>query len=185
MDKSVVISKQRGWVYYCSSAVFLSASKCGKWMYFFNDKAFVEKICYQAVNEQIVSEAKHSDCDEGVACFYLNVDDLEAHKRVIEFFIKNQLIRKTKTGRYYNISFKLDSETHSGQYAAFGNFTTGIKLDRFIDLKTGQWIIDQETLYSIIPFEIQLYSLFDNIPLNLLINFKSFSDDKFILFFLI
>lgn len=165
MDKRVDIRKQSGWVYYLSSTVFLSDSKCGKWMYFFNDKAFVEEICYRAVNEQVVSVAKHSDCDEGVACFYLNIDDLEAHKRVIEFFIYNRLIRKTKSGRYYNNSYKLDSETYRGQYSAFGNFTTEIKLDRFIDLKTGQWIMDQKTLNRIIPFELKLYSMAENIPL--------------------
>lgn len=166
MSSSVNISKQGGWVFYYSSDIQLSSSKCGKWMYFFNDKAFVEQICSKAVNDNIVSECKHTDDKEGVACFYINVDDFDAHRRVITFFIENRLIKKTKTGRYYNISFKLDSETRRGEYSAFGTFTTEIKLERFINLQTGQWIMERESLNSIIPFEIKLLSVADGIPLD-------------------
>lgn len=166
MDTKVNICNQRGWVYYFSSDVGLSALKCGKWMYFFNDKAFAEQICYDAVNKQVVSEAKHSDGDEGVACFYINVDDLDAHRRVIEFFIENRLIRKRKDGRYYNISFKLDSQTHQGEYKLYGNFDTEIKLEKFIDLQTGEWMLSQDIFNSILPLEIHLYSSVENIPLD-------------------
>lgn len=74
----------------------------------------------------------------GVICFYLNGDDIENHKRVIQFMMDNDLIRKTKTGRYYNNSFKFDDQTRAGEYGA--DFEGKIKLDEFIDLKTGRWI---------------------------------------------
>lgn len=166
MNETVETCKQNGYIFYYSSKNELSDSKCGKWMYFFSDKAFAEQICYRAICEQVVSESKHSDSDNGVAIFYINVDDLYAHKRVIEFFIENRLIKKTKFGKYHNISFKLDSETHEGKYTERGNFSTEIKLERFIDLQTGQWIMSQETLNSIIPAEIKLYSLVHNYELD-------------------
>ena len=76
-------------------------------MYFFGDRTFVESVCKAAIEEGIVEECKHNNNNEGVSCFYLNDDDIEGHRRVIEFFIKNDLIRKTKTGKLYNISFNM------------------------------------------------------------------------------
>ena len=51
--------------------------------------------------------------------------------------VRNDLICKTKTGRYYNNSFKVDDQTQAGEYGA--DFEGKIKLDEFIDLKTGKW----------------------------------------------
>lgn len=56
--------------------------KVGKWIYFFKEKKFVEKICKNALVNNVVKEAKHTDGAEGVACFYLHYDDHDAHKRV-------------------------------------------------------------------------------------------------------
>ena len=52
--------------------------------------------------------------------------------------LDNGLISKTKSGRYYNISFKFDDQTRAGEYGA--NFEGVLKLDQFIDLKSGAWI---------------------------------------------
>ena len=129
-----------GWVFYSrENAEKIPADKCGKWMYFFDNRVFVEDICKMAINEGIVTVAKHTDDESGVACFYLNVDDVEGHKRVIEFFIKNKLIRITKSGKFTNISFKLDSQTRNGEYG--DGFKAEIKLDSFVDLTTGEWKI--------------------------------------------
>lgn len=108
-------------------------------MYFFDDKEFVAKICEEAVEEGIVAESKHSDASEGVACFYLNCDDMAAHKKVLSFFIENNLIRRTKTGRLYNISFKLDNQTLAGEYG--DDFHSEIKLTKFINMDTDQWLV--------------------------------------------
>ena len=129
-----------GWVFYLSGQEgLLDHHKCGKWMYFFGDRDFVEGICQKAIQEGIVYECKHSDADEGVSCFYLNGDDIENHKRVIRFFLDNDLIRKTKTGKLYNIGFKYDDQTRAGDYG--NDFKAEIKLERFIDLNTGDWRI--------------------------------------------
>ena len=52
--------------------------------------------------------------------------------------IQNDLIRKTKSGRYYNNSFKFDDQTRAGEYGA--DFEGKIKLNEFIDLETGKHI---------------------------------------------
>ena len=136
------IIKQFGWVYYVGeTADQLDEHKCGKWMYFFGDRQFVEKICREAIEQNIVEECKHRNADDGVSCFYLNDDDLEGHRRVIEFFIKNDLIRKTKKGKLYNISFKHDTQTLAGEYGE--DYHSDIKLEEFVNLETGEWIGDK------------------------------------------
>ena len=133
------IVKQFGWIYYIGDDSKLVPEKAGKWMYFFDDKQFVVKICNDVVMNNIVVESKHSDEETGVACFYLNCDDIAAHKMVISYFIDNNLIRRTKAGRLYNISFKLDSQTLAHEYGE--NFHSDIKLSKFVDLNTGELLI--------------------------------------------
>lgn len=129
-----------GWIYYFDEDVInLDSAKIGKWMYFFRDVEFASHICKEAVDRMVVHETKHTDNQEGVACFYLNCDDIDGHKKIITFFLENNLIRRTKTGRLYNISFKLDEQTRYGEYGS--DFKGEIKLDDFINLDTGDWII--------------------------------------------
>ena len=133
------VIKNPVWVYYLADTdPHFDETKVGKWMYFFGDRQFVEKICSEAIEQNIVEECKHSNADDGVSCFYLNDDDLEGHRRVIEFFIKNDLIRKTKKGKLYNISFKHDTQTLAGEYG--DDYHSDIKLEEFVNLETGEWI---------------------------------------------
>ena len=138
--------RQFGWFWFLSGhEELLKTDKCGKWMYFFSDQAFGLNICQKAIDEGICYECKCTDMEltaepTGVICFYLNSDDIENHKRVIQFMIANDLIRKTKTGRYYNNSFKYDDQTRAGEYGA--DFERKIKLEQFIDLNTGEWIYE-------------------------------------------
>lgn len=132
------IIRKFGWVFYVThEAGLLDKHKCGKWMYFFGDADFAAKICKKAVETEVVAEAKHSDDSKGVCCFYLNGDDMEAHKRTIRFFLEHDLIRKTKKGKLYNISFKYDDQTRAGEYG--DEFQAEIKLENFLDLETGAW----------------------------------------------
>ena len=133
------VVKNPAWVYYLADTdPHFDETKVGKWMYFFGDRQFVEKRCREAIEQNIVEECKHSNADDGVSCFYLNDDDLEGHRRVIEFFIKNDLIRKTKKGKLYNISFKHDTQTLAGEYG--DDYHSDIKLEEFVNLETGEWI---------------------------------------------
>lgn len=138
--------RQFGWFWFLSGKEkLLVPDKCGKWMYFFDDQEFAKKICQKAIDEDVCYECKCTDMEltgqpTGVICFYLNGDDIENHKRVIQFMIANDLIRKTKTGKYYNNSFKFDNQTRAGEYGA--DFEGKIKLEQFIDLTTGEWIYE-------------------------------------------
>ena len=133
------VIKNPAWVYYLADTdPHFDETKVGKWMYFFGDRQLVEKICREAIEQNIVEECKHSNADDGVSCFYLNDDDLEGHRRVIEFFIKNDLIRKTKKGKLYNISFKHDTQTLAGEYG--DDYHSDIKLEEFVNLETREWI---------------------------------------------
>lgn len=132
------IIKQGGWIYYCADNLQLfNNDKIGKWMYFFDDKKFITKICKDIVEMNIVSESKHTDAETGVACFYLNCDDIQTHKKIISYFMENNLIRKTKKGRLYNIAFKLNKQTNAREYG--NDFKAKITLSDFIDLSTGNW----------------------------------------------
>lgn len=134
-----------GWVVYATpDARKLSNDKCGKWMCFFNDFEHAKQICQKAIDENACAECKCTDViargtDDGVICFYANGDDFDAHKRIIKFMMDNDLIRRTKTGKYYNISFKYDRQTQAGEYGAL--FEGQIKLDKYVDLKTGKFIV--------------------------------------------
>lgn len=75
----------------------------------------------------------------GVCCLYLNDNDREGHTRVLRYMLDNGLIRKTKSGKPYNISFKYDSQTYAGKYKGSG-FTEEIKLADFVDLETGEFV---------------------------------------------
>lgn len=133
-----------GWYWYLTEKrKLLKKDKCGKWMYFFDNQSFAMSICEKAINENICYECKCSDLeltgvDSGVICFYLNGDDIENHYRVIQFMLDNELIKRTKSGRLYNMSFKYDEQTRAGEYGA--GFEGVIKLDQFINLYTGEWL---------------------------------------------
>ena len=132
----MIIFPMGAWMYYINQQKHLDAHRCGKWMYFFNNLEFVARICSMAVEGGVVSQAKHSAAPEGVACFYLHGDDVEGHQKVIRFLLKHDLIKKTKEGKLYNISFKYDDQTRANMYGE--NFKAEIKLEDFIDLHTGE-----------------------------------------------
>lgn len=136
------------WIYYFEEEKIhdLLPEETGKWMYFFNDKTYAERMCKSAVETGVVATAKCSNGTKGVSCFYLNAGDVEGHKQVISFFVENHLIPKTKTGRFYNISFKFDTQTSAGIYGK--EFVSDIKLERFINLETGEWIYNGSKFFS-------------------------------------
>lgn len=147
------IKENIAWVFYLNENISLDENKCGKWMYFFKSSDDIERInelCSNAVEQGIVDEAKHTNpdsfglnphgsADSGVCCFYLNCDDIERHKKILTYFLENNMIQRTKKGKLYNISFKLDNQTRSGEYGE--EFQSSIKLSNFINLDTGEWIL--------------------------------------------
>ena len=131
-----------GWRYFIGDDSGFVNEKVGKWMCFFNGqegRKYIEERCREVVEQEIVWEAKCTNSFEGVACFYLNIDDIERHKKILQYFIDHDMIRRTKTGKLYNISFKLDDQTISGVYG--DAFQAELKLESLMDLKTGKWLV--------------------------------------------
>ena len=144
----VVRDENPHWVYYIDDERVneLDPKRCGKWMYMTSDLKRAEDLVREAVVTGAVIEAKHSTAAHmalsrsgtGVCCFYLNGDVSEAHHRAIEFLLRHDLVRRTKTGRLYNVSFKFDEQTRAGEYG--DNFHAKIRLADFVDLDTGEFI---------------------------------------------
>lgn len=129
------------WVYYVSenhTEEKYDPNKVGKWMYFFTNKNFIDRVCLEAVERGIVNSAKYNNKVRGIASFYINGDDLVAHKRVLNYFLKRHLIPKGKYSKFRDISFEFDSQTLFEEYG--NEFQAKIKLSDFIDLETGNWL---------------------------------------------
>lgn len=145
-DGRIVRVDNPRWSFYIDTelAPGLDDHTCGKWMFYFNDIEFAEEICRKAVLEEAVAECKHTSVGDlerkgsGVVCFYLNADDVAAHRRVITFMLDNGLVRKTKSGKLFNMPFKLDKQTRAGEYGL--DFEARIKLEDFVDLETGEFL---------------------------------------------
>lgn len=131
------------WRFFLGEDFDLGSDGVGKWMFFYGYEGvlFAEEMCRKAVEEGVVRQAKRYSVNapggSGSACFYVRADDADGHRDVLRFFLANDLIRRTKTGRLYNISFKLDEQTLHGNYG--GSFTPAIRLADFVDLETGEF----------------------------------------------
>ena len=120
----------------------------GKWMYFFNNShvTFAESICKKAVQSGAVIEAKHTSQESidflglptGVCCFYVRADDKDAQREALQFLIENDLIRRTKAGKLFDISFKFDDQTRARESGL--SFDGKIRLSDYVDLQTGEFI---------------------------------------------
>lgn len=129
------------WVYFYSDEVYtFDDAKCGKWMYHFNDLLYAFNLCHDAIALGIVNTVKASLSSNGVCCFYLNADDIPTHKRVIQYFLKRNLIQRTDNGSLYDIGFKLDAQTRNGEYKHLNNYKATIQLHDFVDLQTGKFL---------------------------------------------
>lgn len=140
------INKDLFWTYYMDDDVELDPLKVGKWMLFFNfneQRTFFDKICEDVVIKKILQQTKCSSRPnpqgQGVAIFYLHIDDKNTHKKIITYFIENNLIKETKAGKFYNLSFKLDNQTRAGEYG--DDFKAQLKLEEIINLSTGEFQI--------------------------------------------
>lgn len=140
---SFVMAKGFGWLYFLNDEDDEYTQKhgdnIGKWMWFFNDLSQATYFCSFAVATNIVTQSKCSfpSSSDGVCCLYCGLLDVDRHIKALQFMISNHLIRKTKTGKLYNISFKLDSDTRKKQYGKA--FCPALKLEYFVDLETGKF----------------------------------------------
>lgn len=131
------------WVYYDAGEEDTDPDTCGKWMYEFDDYDLAEDLCTRAVENGVVSVAKHNAFPDpryphGICCFYIDGTDPDAHAEVIGFFLENNLVPRDQSGRLKDIPFKYDWQTRAGLYG--DDFIPEITLGDFIDLDTGEWI---------------------------------------------
>ena len=134
------------WEYYIAkdSEYDFKEEQCGSWRYYFDASkeslAFVRKICEQAILEGVVAEIKHSNEEamkikgSGLCCFYCNGDDEDTHKKVIAFFIQNNMLLRDDYGNLRNMAFKYDSTAKRGKKGS-----VPVQLGDFVNLKTGEF----------------------------------------------
>jgi hypothetical protein len=118
--------------------------QCGGWQYSFdashNSLSIIRKICEKAMTEGVVAEIKHSNADalrikgSGLCCFYCNGDDEEAHKKIIAFFIQNNMVLRDNYGNLRNMAFKYDATAKRRKKGSIP-----IQLGDFVNLKTGEF----------------------------------------------
>ncbi len=107
----------------------------------------MDDVAGTAVLNGVVVEVKYSNPEiliaagqnYGVCCLYLNENEREGHTRVLRCMLDNGLIRKTMSGKLYDISFKYDSQTYAGKHMGSG-FIGEIKLADFVNLETGEFV---------------------------------------------
>lgn len=105
--------------------------------YDFDELHRIQKICQELIEDGIAAEAKHFNQDamiqsrKGEVLFFCNADDIEAHKRIIAFMIKHDLLRKDDYDNYRNMAFVYSSTVKRKKGSR------PVQLVDFIDLRTG------------------------------------------------
>lgn len=142
------------WLFYSSTKEFNKGPYYGEWLVFFSQDSYdyVKEKCHEAVDVGLVKWAKHSTPASLMrnhnGLFALKLEDTDVtfvgdkpvstkHQQVLQWLIKNGFIRKTKSGKYTNIRFKLDSE---GKGVHASSDWKGFTLSDFLDVTTGQAI---------------------------------------------
>lgn len=143
MNQNLITDENVAWWYYGES----SPKNVGKFMTFIQGSVSdeLQSLVLKAIEQGATTHVKHTNPgsvgmsplakgDTSVIVWYSS-DDKESLKRLASFMVENGLVPRTKKGRYYNISFKYDIQTTSGEYGA--NFKSAIKLHDLMDLNTG------------------------------------------------
>ena len=122
---------------------YLSEDSSGKWMCFLSKKYYlldyVSYICkeYMELNNLSSHSCKIIDGNDSyVICFYIDIQNYKDHISCLSYLLQNHLVPKTKSGKLYNISFKLDNQTRNGEYGI--SFIPKLTLSDFFDLNTGE-----------------------------------------------
>ncbi|MCP1096675.1 hypothetical protein M0L17_23215 [Bacillaceae bacterium OS4b] len=153
MKDELVSYRLGGWCYYgintTQNPVFKETDNVGKFMTFGQGDLSneMQELILKAIKQGITPLIKHTDLDtldfnprskdgSWVIVWYSN-DEEKALKSLAKFLIDHGLVAKTKSGRYYNISFKYDKQTRNGEYGE--QFKSSISLKDLIDLNTGEF----------------------------------------------
>ncbi|QKY71243.1 MULTISPECIES: hypothetical protein [Lentibacillus] len=156
MKDELVSYRVGGWCYYginiTQNPAFKETDNVGKFMTFGKGDISNEtqKIILKAINQGITPLIKHPDPDlqdfnpysiddskDDWVIIWYSTDEEKPLKGLAKFLIDHGLVRKTKNGKYYNISFKYDKQTQKGEYGE--QFRPSISLNNLMDLNTGQF----------------------------------------------
>lgn len=141
-----------GWIFYCDKKYkHTNEPLNGKWMYFLKEdqtQDFANNLCKEIINSKTTSICKVTDLEKknpifkshGVIIIYNVLTDIEKHKKILKFMLKNNLIPIRKDNSLFDIQFKLDIQTKHSEYAEFGNFKPILKLSDLMDLKTHKFL---------------------------------------------
>lgn len=98
----------------------------GSWMFYYVDQETAQNLCEYAIEAAVVKKCRYKENAEGACRFYVAADDKKGHHKVLEYFIENDLIRHTASGKLFNIGFK-STDTEEVLF----------KLSDFVELETG------------------------------------------------
>ncbi|WP_437830573.1 hypothetical protein ACQRXC_03850 [Niallia taxi] len=138
-----------GWCWYGAST-FENPDNVGKFMTPVQGDISneVQELIIKAIKQGVTPLVKHTDPDPDILAsnpfakdgslmiIWYSTDDKESLKALAKFLVTHGLVRKTKAGRYYNISFKYDKQTRNGEYG--DEFKASISLQDLMDLNTGE-----------------------------------------------
>ncbi|PGX01696.1 hypothetical protein COE40_19200 [Bacillus cereus] len=147
MKDELVSMRSGGWCWY-GTDTFKETDNVGKFMTFVKDDISneLQELILKAIKQGATTLIKHTDPrtinfnpfvkDGSLAIIWYSTDEEKALKGLAKFLIDNDLVRKTKAGKYFNISFKYDDQTRNGEYGE--QFKASISLKDLMDLDTGK-----------------------------------------------
>ncbi|WP_060679612.1 hypothetical protein [Virgibacillus halodenitrificans] len=152
MKDELVSYRVGGWCYYgintAQNPAFKETDNVGKFMTFGKGDISneMQRIILKGIKQGVTPLIKHPDPamqdfnpyskDDWVIIWYSTDEELSL-KSLAKFLINNELVRKTKTGKYYNVPFKYDEQTRKGEYGK--QFKPSITLKDLMDLNTGEF----------------------------------------------
>lgn len=142
MSNKITVKPGFFWTYYEREGYTLDSIKAGGWIWYFKRIIDAKKKCQDTVELELAGASKHSNSDDGVAIFSLNIDDIEGHIKLIEYMIENDMIEYEHDNVYRDISFvvSLSSTTPMLQHS----IPQMLKLSSFVNLETHE--IDKDKL---------------------------------------
>lgn len=142
-------SSDIGWFWYSNDDANKKDEIVGKFMTFYKGPVDgnLQNLILKAISEGATPCVKHTNPEtmelnpnpkhrDISTIIWYSADDKESLQNLVRFLIENNLIRKTKTGKLYNLSYKYDTQSIMGEYG--NNFTGTIKLEDLADLYTGE-----------------------------------------------
>ncbi|CAM5579311.1 hypothetical protein SAFG77S_09066 [Streptomyces afghaniensis] len=155
MKDELVSYRNPGWCYYGTNTVqnpaFKETDNVGKFMTRVQGDISdeLQELIVKAIKEGVTPLVKHTDPNPEILAFnpfskdgslmiiWYSTDEKESLKGLAKFLVDHGIVRKTKAGRYYNISFKYDKQTRNGEYGE--DFKPTITLKDLMDLDTGEF----------------------------------------------